>query len=49
MIRIVSDKYGTFEKGSIIKNEVEKYVTQYADKYGLDGIEDFIDINSSKQ
>lgn len=49
VIRIVSDKYGTFEKEPITKNEVEKYVTQYADKYGLDGIEDFIDINSSKQ
>lgn len=49
MIRIVSDKYDTFEKGPITTNEIEKYVTQYADKYDLGGIKDYIDINSSKR
>lgn len=48
VIRIEAEGCDTFEKSPIRKSDVEKYVTQYADKYDLgSGIESSTKINSN--
>lgn len=43
MIRIEGDGLEKFEKGPIKQEEIEKYVTDYCDKYDLGAVEDSVD------
>lgn len=49
MIRIEGDGLEKFEKGPIKREEIEKYVTDYCDKYDLGSVEEGIDVNSSRR
>ena len=44
MIRIEGEGLDKFEKGPIKQDEIEKYVTNYCDKYNLGAVEDSVDV-----
>ena len=49
MIRIEGDNLEKFEKGPVKHSEIEKYVTDYCDKYNLGAIEEGVDAYGSKK